>query len=394
MEVKMSIHYPEKTCTFLAPNKHLLGKGVVRQLGSEVRTLGGSKVFIITDPGVVKAGLVPSVTEPLKSEGIKVGIYDKVQPEPSSGIVDDAAKIARNGRYDLVIGLGGGSSLDVAKGVAMMVVNKGTILDYVGLNMFPERGLPKILIPTTAGTGSEASWVCVVTDEKKNEKKSLYSFRLLPDLAVLDPLMTVSMPPSITADTGFDALVHAIESYVSVNRTPYTEIMAGEAIRLISGNLPVAYGKGGDIKARYNMLLASNLAGMAFTSGGLGATHGLAYPLGTQYHMSHGRSNAIMLPHVMKFNLTGNLEGYRNVAEMMGENINGLSLYESSEKAVEAVMKLLTAVRISCKLSDYGVQKKKIPLLTKEALQQSRFFVPNPRDITEKDIQTIYEEAY
>ncbi len=390
----MNTYDPEKVSTFLAPNKHLLGKGVACQLGGEIKTLGGSKVFVVTDPGVVKAGLVPAVIEPLKSEGMKIGVYDKVQPEPTSGIVDEAARIARSGRYDLVVGLGGGSSLDVAKGVAMMVANTGSILDYVGLNMFPKRGIPKILIPTTAGTGSEASWVCVVTDEKKNEKKSLYGFMLLPDVAMLDPVLTVSMPPSVTADTGFDALVHAIESYVSVNRTPYTEIMAGEAIRLISRNLPVAYGKGGDIKARFNMLLAANLAGMAFTSGGLGATHGLAYPLGTQYHMPHGRSNAIMLPHVMRFNLTGNLEGYAGVARMMGENIDGLSAYEASEKAVDAVMRLLAAVRISCRLSDYGVQKKKISLLTKEALQQSRFFVPNPKDVTEEDIRRIYKDAY
>ncbi|NLT21579.1 MAG: iron-containing alcohol dehydrogenase [Syntrophorhabdus sp.] len=390
----MSGYDPEKVSTFLAPNKHLLGKGVARQLGGEIKTLGGSKVFVVTDPGVVKAGLVPAIIEPLKSEGMKVGVYDKVRPEPAAGIVDEAARIARSGRYDLVVGLGGGSSLDVAKGVAMMVTNTGSILDYVGLNMFPKRGIPKILVPTTAGTGSEASWVCVVTDERKNEKKSLYGFMLLPDVAMLDPVLTVSMPPSVTADTGFDALVHAIESYVSVNRTPYTEIMAGEAIRLISRNLPVAYAKGGDIKARYNMLLAANLAGMAFTSGGLGATHGLAYPLGTQYHMSHGRSNAIMLPHVMRFNLTGNLEGYAGIARMMGENIDGLSPYEASEKAVDAVMRLLGAVRISCRLSDYGVQKKKISLLTKEALQQSRFFVPNPKDITEEDIRGIYRDAY
>ncbi len=390
----MNIYDPEKISTLLAPNKHLLGKGTARQLAGEIKTLGGSRVLVVTDPGVVKAGLVPAVIEPLKAEGITTGVYDGVQPEPTSGLVTEAARMARNGGYDLIVGLGGGSSLDVAKGVAMMAVNTGSILDYVGINMFPKRGLPKILIPTTAGTGSEASWVCVVTDEKKNEKKSLYGFMLLPDTAILDPVLTASMPPSVTADTGLDALTHAIESYVSVNRTPYTAIMAAEAIRLIAQNLPVAYAKGGDIRARYNMLLAANLAGMAFTSGGLGATHGLAYPLGTQYHMSHGRSNAVMLPHVMRFNLTGNRDGYADVARMMGENTDGLSPYEAAEKAVEAVMKLLAAVRLSCRLSDYGVRKNRLPALTKEALQQSRFFVPNPKDITREDIETIYASAY
>jgi len=243
-------------------------------------------------------------------------------------------------------------------------------------------------------SGGLRSCVLVVTDEKENTKKSLYSSLLLPDLAILDPALTVSMPPSVTADTGFDALAHAIESYVSVNRSPYTEVLAREAIHLIAVNLPVAYGKGTDMRARYNMLLASNLAGMAFTSGGLGATHGLAYPLGTRFHMAHGRSNALMLPHVMDYNRTGNLVGYRDIAELMGENVEGLSLYEAAELAVDAVKRLLKTVNTPSRLSDYGIKEEDVPLLAEEAMLQARFYVPNPRDVTEKDIRGIYEAAY
>lgn len=390
----MFVYDPEKSCTFLAPNKHILGAGAVRQLGSEARLLGGTKALVVTDPGVVKAGLVDSVMEPLKREGVTADVYDGVEPEPPSRVADEAAELARRGGYDIVVGLGGGSSLDVAKGVAAMAATRGSVLDYAGVNMLSKPGLPKILVPTTAGTGSEATWVCVVTDEKENTKKSLYSAFLLPDLAILDPMLSLSMPPSVTADTGFDALTHAIESYVSVNRTPYTEIMAREAIRLIAGNLPVAYGKGTDVRARYNMLLASNLAGMAFTSGGLGATHGLAYPLGTRYHMAHGRSNAIMLLHVMDFNKTGNLTGYRDVAELMGEKVEGLSAYDAATRAVEAVRTLMKAVNISWKLSEHGIKEEDIPFLTEDAAKQSRFFVPNPRDLGEREIRGIYEAAF
>lgn len=383
-----------KTCLYLAPNRLLLGEGVVSQLGQEAKMLGGTKALVITDPGVMQAGLISVVEESLKKDAVEVTVYDGVRPEPSAEIVDEAAALARAGRYNIIIGCGGGSSLDVAKGVALMETHEGKILDYTGANMFKRRGIPKILIPTTAGTGSEATWALVVTDEKENTKKSLYSSFLLPDVAILDPSLTVSMPPSVTADTGIDALVHAIESYVSVNKTAYTEIMAREAIRLIAQNLPVAYGKGSDLRARYNMLLASNLAGMAFTSGGLGATHGLAYPLGTTYHMTHGRSNAIMLPHVMTYNRTGNLVGYREVAELMGETVEGISLFEAATKAVEAVKRLLLAINISPKLSDYGIKQEDIPFLADEATKQSRFFVPNPRDLTKDDIKGIYEAAY
>ena len=183
------------------------------------------------------------MVESLKKDDVEVGVYDGVEPEPPARVVDDAVTMARDGHYDIIVGIGGGSSLDAAKGVALMVANEGKILDYAGLNMFRKRGIPKVLIPTTAGTGSEATWVCVLTDENENSKKSFYSTFLLPELAILDPSLTVSLPPSVTADTGLDALTYAIESYVSVNRTPYSEIMAREAVSLISANLPKAYAK-------------------------------------------------------------------------------------------------------------------------------------------------------
>lgn len=383
----------DKVCLFLSPNKTMLGKDVVQKLGEDVTVLGGKKPLVVTDPGVVKAGLVEEVEKALASKGIEVGVFDKVEPEPPARIVDECVQMISEGGYDLIIGLGGGSSLDVAKGASVVATNGGKVLDYVGIDTVPKRGLPKILIPTTAGTGSEATRVFVMTDEAENTKKVVYSNFLLADVAVLDPNLTVSMPPSVTADTGLDALVHAIEGYVSVNSTPFAEILGIEAISLIAHNLPIAYSKGGNMLARYNMLLAANLAGAAFTSGGLGAVHGLAYVLGTEYHMSHGRSNAIMLPHVMSFNMTGNLQKFSNIAHAMGENVEGLSLYDAAEKSVNAVKKLLKAVNIPFMLSEYGIPRGDLPKLVKGGINQSRLFAPNPRDLTEKDVQSVYEGA-
>jgi len=391
---KRSYYEAEKVSVFLSPNKIIVGKGAARKVGEEAKALGSKRALIVTDPGVVKAGLIEVIEESLRSERIKVGIFDKVEAEPPARIVDECAQMVREGKYDIIIGIGGGSSLDTAKGAAILATNKGKVLDYVGVDTVPKRGLPKILVPTTAGTGSEVTRVFVITDEAENTKKVVYSNFNLADVAILDPLLTISMPPFVTADTGLDALVHAIEAFVSVNATPFSDILAIEAISLIAHNLPVAYAKGNDIEARYNMLLAANIAGLAFTSGGLGAVHGLAYVLGTQYHMSHGRSNAIMLPHVMKFNLIGNLAKYARIAEAMGEEIEGLSLYEAAQKAVEAVEKLLNAVNIPYRLSEYKIPRSDLPKLVVGGMKQSRLFVPNPRDLSEDDVRKIYEEAF
>jgi alcohol dehydrogenase class IV len=267
-------------------------------------------------------------------------------------------------------------------------------LDYVGAETFHKPGLPKILIPTTAGTGSEVTRSVVIADERDNTKKVVSSSLAIAEVAILDPMLTLSMPPEVTANTGMDALVHAIESYVSLNTTPFTEILAIEAIGLITQNLPTAYSKGSDVTARYHMLLAANIAGLAFGSGGLGAVHALSYVIGSEYRMSHGRSNAIMLPYVMDFNKTGNLQKFAKIAEAMGENVAGLPIHEAAEKSVEAVRRLLNMVQIPFRLSQYGISRGDLSKLVAGGLKQARLFAPNPRDLTEGDVRTIYEKAF
>jgi alcohol dehydrogenase class IV len=383
-----------KVSHFFSPRKIVLGKDAVKKVGDEVKTLGGSKAIIVTDPGLVSAGFVKLVEDALHEAQIEVGIFDKVEPEPPAHIVDECAKMVRQGRYEVVIGLGGGSSLDIAKGASMMATHQGAILDYVGAETFYKLGLPKILVPTTAGTGSEVTRSVVVADERDNTKRVVSSSLAIAEVAILDPMLTLSMPPEVTANTGMDALVHAIESYVSVNTTPFTEILAIEAISLIAHNLPTAYSKGSDVTARYHMLLAANIAGLAFGSGGLGAVHALSYVIGSECHMSHGRSNAIMLPHVMDFNKTGNLQKFARIAEAMGEKVEELPLYEAAERSVEAVKKLLTMVQIPFRLSQHGISRDDLPSLVAGGMKQARLFVPNPRDLTEKDVRTIYEKAF
>jgi len=388
-----AFHEINKISNFFSPKKIILGQNTVKNVGDEAKALGGSRAIIVTDPGIVSAGYAQTVEEALHAAKIEGGIFDKVIPEPPARVVTECGKMIREGKYNIVIGLGGGSSLDIAKGAAIMATNPGTIVDYAGIDLVPKPGLPKILIPTTAGTGSETSRSLVVIDEQ-NIKRSIASSFGISDVAILDPLLTLSMPPNVTANTGMDALVHAIESYVSATTTPFAEILAIEAISLIAHNLPLAYSKGSNLIARYNMLLAASIAGLAFASSRLGIVHGLAYVIDTEYHLPHGRANAIMLPHVMDFNKTGNLAKFAKIAEAMGENVGSLSVYEAAGKSVEAVKNLLGAVQVPFRLSQYGIPRDHLPKLVEGGMKQARLFVPNPRDVTQEDLKRIYENAF
>ena len=382
-----------KVSIFRSPNKVIFGNGVASQVGAEVAKKGARKALIVTDTGVIKGGLTREIEDSLKELKIEYGIFDRVEAEPPSHIVNECAREIKEKEYDIVIGVGGGSSLDVAKGASIVATNGGGVLDYVGREMVPRAGVPKILIPTTAGTGSEVSWVFVVTDEKDNDKKVIFSFHNLADVAIVDPLLTMSMPPKLTADTGVDALTHAIETCVSRTSTPFGDILALEAIRLIGENLPTAYAKAENVEARYNMSLGATVAGLAFGSGGVGAVHALAYVLDTEWHMSHGRTNAIMLPYVVDYNKIGNLAKYARIAQAMGEKTEGLSDYQAAERLVLRLHRLLAEVGIPDKLSAYGISADDLPKLVAGGMMQSRLFTVNPRDLTEKDVEQIYRNA-
>ena len=382
-----------KVNTFLSPNKVIFGNGTVSQVGKEAEQLNAKKALIVTDKGVVKADLLADVKDSLKAQKIAFDIFDQVEAEPPARNVDDGARMAVENGVDIVIGVGGGSSLDVAKGISIVVKNKGNILDYAGLELVPRRGLPKILIPTTAGTGSEVTRVIVIVDEAENLKKAIHSNMNLADVAIVDPMLTLSMPPKVTADTGVDALVHAVESYVSALATPFSDVLSLEAARLIAAYLPAAYAKAENIEAKYHMSLAATLAGMAFTSSNLGAVHALSNILGIKYHLTHGRANAVMLPWVVDCNKIGSLKKYAALAQVMGENTAGLTPYQAVDKLVAHIFRLLEIVNIPARLSDYGITKADIPALVEGGMKMSRLFVPNPRNLTEDDVKDIYTKA-
>ena len=390
----MNGNYQSKTHVFYSPTKVSIGLNAASQAAHEARQFGSTKVLIVTDPGVIQADLIKPVELSFRTEHVGYIVYDGVEPEPPSGVIDRGAAIFKSEGCDLVLGLGGGSSLDVAKGISIMAANKGKILDYCGVDQVPQKGAPLILMPTTAGTGSEVTRVLVLTDEAQNTKNVVFTPYALASAAIIDPLLTVSMPPTVTADTGMDAMVHAIETYVSMSATVFSDILAERAIALIAENLPVAWAKGSNTRARSNMSLAATLAGMAFGSGGLGAVHALAYPLGTEYHMTHGRTNAIMLPHVMRYNLSGNPVKYARIAGLMGKDTEGYAPLEAAELAVEAVEDLLDTVSVSCRIKDYGIPAADLPKLVAGGMKQARLFVANPRDLNEDDVVSIYKEAY
>jgi len=391
--MKPSISMMTKLNTFLSPSKIILGNGAAGQVGEEAKKFGAQKALVVTDKGVIKAGLVKSVEASLQSQKIEFGIFDKVEAEPPARLADECAQVICEKGYEIVIGIGGGSSMDVAKGAAIVATNKGKILDYAGIDMVPGKGLPRILISTTAGTGSEVTRTIVLTDEASKLKQAIHSDFVLADIAIVDPLLTRSMPPAVTADTGLDALVHAVEAYVSFNATPFSDILAIEAIRLIAENLPVAYAKAEHMEARFNMALAATLAGLAFASGGLGMVHAVSNPLGIDYHMSHGRSNAVMLPYVVDCNKIGSLNKYAHIARVMDESIEGFSVYQAVDELGAGLISLLESVGIPSKISAYGVSKNDIPRLVTGAMKITRLMPPNPRNLTEEDVKSIYTNA-
>ena len=321
----------------------------------EIQKLGGGRLLLVTDPGIVQVGLILPVEESLKTKNLDYVLYDPVDPQPPARVIDRGAEIFKSEKCGIILGLGGGSSLDVAKGISLLATNGGRILDYCGVDLVPKKGAPFLLMPTTAGTGSEATRVLVLTDEEQNVKNVVFTPHALADTAIVDPALTLSMPPNVTADTGMDAMVHAIETYVSMNATVFSDVLAERAIELIARYLPMAWAKGANSEARYQMSVAATIAGLAFGSGGLGAVHALAYPLGTEYHMTHGRTNAIMLPHVMQYNISGSPAKYARIAQLMGQNIEGCSLIEAAGMAVTAIKELLDAVNVSYHIADYGV---------------------------------------
>ncbi|MHA1617457.1 MAG: hydroxyacid-oxoacid transhydrogenase [Candidatus Njordarchaeales archaeon] len=387
------------------------GLGAINEIGYDLARMGVKKALIVTDEGLMKTGWPEEVKSIIEEVGIKAEIWAGVEPEPSIESIKNGIDFAKNRDIDGFVGLGGGSSIDTMKVINLITTYGGDIIDYVSPptgkgKKVPGRLRPMIAVPTTAGTGSETSPVAVI-GLPQGIKVGISDDECRPHLAILDPQLTITLPPKLTASTGIDALSHAIEAYVTRRfdwkerpktpmerppyggKTPITDMFAEKAIELIARYLRRAVYNGRDLEARSNMLLASFLAGVAFTNAGLGADHALAMALGGRYHVPHGIACGLFLPEVMRFNTPAAPERLATIAYFFGENIEGLSFLEAAELAVEAVISLERDIGLPNGLAAIGVKEEDIPEIAADAFKLNRLLVGNPRPVTLEDLENI-----
>ncbi|EAZ83989.1 MULTISPECIES: iron-containing alcohol dehydrogenase [Lysinibacillus] len=371
------------------------GWGCLNQLLPEVERFKATNILIVTDPFLKELGLADKVQQPLRSKGYATTIYTDIAPEPPLAIGEKLVDFTRKHQFDLVIGLGGGSALDLAKLAAVLAVHDGKVADYLnltGTKALEQKGLPKILIPTTSGTGSEVTNISVLSlDTTKDVVTHDY---LLADSAIVDPELTISLPPKVTAATGVDALTHAIEAYVSVNANEVTDALALQAIRLISGSIRTAVLEGENKQARSDMSYGSYLAGLAFFNAGVAGVHALAYPLGGQFHIAHGDSNAVLLPYVMGYIRQSCEKRMKDILDAMGLSSAYLSQEEASYKCVDALQQLVQDVKIPSTLKGFNIPEEALGQLTDDATKQTRILARSPMPLEREDIYAIYRAAF
>ena len=370
------------------------GFGTVQMLAKQVRRLEGTRVYIVTDSGLRSTGLIDRIEGILNEGDIPVNVYDRVTADSGSDLIMEAAAEVRDLRANVVVGVGGGSSLDTAKAVAAMARLPGHIKDYAGLDKITADPLPIVAIPTASGTGSEVSIWSVFTNNDDGTKIAAGSVRLIPKVVLCDPELTMGLPPAMTAATGMDALGHAIECYVNKACQPISGALALEAIQLIGTHLRTAVRNGSDLAARYGMLLASTIAGIAMNPTRLGLAHALAMPLGSwDLHIHHGTIIAITLPEVMEFNCAAAPERYAAVAEALGENALGLDAQSAAAKSVLAVRRLVRDVGLPASLREVGLREEQIDLIVDEAMKSGNVTV-NPRSTNRKEMEVVLRAAF
>lgn len=383
----------EQVFGFYIPTVTLMGVGAHKQIGERVKILGGKKPFICTDKGIVKAGIIDSLVDIIKKDAkVDCVIFDETIPNPTDDNVHKGVELYKAKGCDMIISVGGGSSHDCGKGIGILVTNGGKIHDYEGIDKSTKNMPPFIAVNTTAGTASEMTRFCIITDTSRKVKMAIVDWRVTPNVAINDPLLMVGMPPALTAATGMDALAHAVEAYVSTIATPVTDACALKAIELIFGNLRAAVANGKDMVARDNMAYAEYLAGMAFNNASLGHVHAMAHQLGGFYDLPHGVCNAILLPHVERFNMLAKLDRFVDMAKAMGENVEGLSKRAAAEKAIEAIKTLSADIGIPRGLKELGVKEEDLKTMAENAQKDACGFT-NPRCPTLEDVIQIYRNA-
>ncbi|WP_186386779.1 iron-containing alcohol dehydrogenase [Stappia sp. TSB10P1A] len=381
--------------TFNTTRSVRFGAGVLGELPALALPLTGPRVLIVTDPGMMGTGIVDRAVALLRDAGLETTLFADVQADPPEAVVLAAVDAAREAGAGGIIGLGGGSSLDVAKLVALLAPGTEALADVYGVGKARGPRLPLVLIPTTSGTGSEVTPISIVTTGAA-EKMGVVSPHLIPDLALLDPELTLGLPPHVTAATGIDAMVHAIEAYASAspNNNPVSRALACEALRLMGGALLRAVRDGSDAAARADMLLGSMLAGQAFANSPVAAVHALAYPLGGHFHIPHGLSNALVLPHVLRFNAVVAPAPYAELAPHAFPDLAALDGQERAAAFIERLATLSAVCGLPQRLRDMEISAEVLPRLARDAMNQTRLLVNNPRPLTEADALDIYTAAH
>jgi alcohol dehydrogenase len=383
---------------YFIPSVTLIGIGASKEIPDKIKALGGERPFIVTDKGITAAGITKQITDGLDEAGMGYEVYDETIPNPTDDNVHNGVEMYKMKGCDSLITLGGGSAHDCGKGIGLVVANGGKIQDFEGVDKSSKPMPPYVAVNTTAGTASEMTRFCIITDTSRKVKMAIVDWRVTPGVAIDDPMLMVGMPPALTAATGMDALTHAVEAYVSTIANPMTDSAAEKAIELIATHLRPAVANGQDLVAREGMCFAQYLAGMAFNNASLGHVHAMAHQLGGYYDLPHGECNAILLPHVSRFNLIAKMDRFVKMAQLMGENIEGLSPRAAAELAISAIQKLSTDIGIPAGLVELGkrygkeVKAEDIDTMTGNA-QKDACGLTNPRCPNDDDVKAIYKAA-
>jgi len=389
-ENKMAL--ADQTYGFYIPTVSLMGVGCSKEAGDQAKALGATKLLIVTDAGLAKMGVADTIKGYIEAAGLKAVIFDGAEPNPTDTNVHAGVKVYKDNNCDGIVSLGGGSSHDCGKGVGMVIGNGGNIRDFEGVNKSTKPMPPFLAINSTAGTASEMTRFCIITNTETHVKMAIVDWRCTPNIAINDPLLMVGMPPALTAATGMDALTHAVEAYVSTIATPITDACAIKAIELVAQYLSPAVANGENLEARDKMAYAEYLAGMAFNNASLGYVHSMAHQLGGFYNLPHGVCNAILLPAVSQYNLIACPQRFADIAVAMGEKIDGLSVTEAAEKAISAIRRLSASIGIPTGLKALNVKEEDLKVMSENAKKDACQFT-NPRKATLEQVIEIFKAA-
>lgn len=378
--------------SFIMPPMNIMGENALADAMATLQGRGFNKALIVTDAGLSALGVAAEVARALKAVGIESVLFDGAQPNPTVANVEAGTALLASEGCDLVVSLGGGSSHDCAKGIALVAANGGAIADYEGIDQSPKPQVPLMAVNTTAGTAAEMTRFCIITDESRHVKMAIVDKHVTPFLSVNDPAMMVGKPRGLTAATGMDALTHAVEAYVSTAATPITDACALKAVALIARHLRAAVANGRDMAAREGMAYAEFLAGMAFNNASLGYVHAMAHQLGGFYDLPHGVCNAVLLPHVEAFNAAVSAGRLRDVAEAMGVDTRGMDEKQGAEAAIAAIRTLSADIGIPAGLAELGMKDADIPTLASNAMADACGFT-NPRPANQDEIEAIFRAA-